>query len=221
MSKPLDVSPNTREQSGQSVMIREEDDGISVALDPQVLGGNYSFTEQVNSIQQLLAYSLITRTEVDIGEIIYSDLDPSKVTDIELTAHVIAINNRRDAVSPPPLVAKPKKGESQTVALTLPKSQGLEASGALSKKRKKPKSKRPPTETKESPPKPAEGSEQSHLVSSGTVPDPQDLERYISTCLLDITIPSYKIKSLNLVVPANEYLEQLHVVFLENIKSTE
>ncbi|GKB48754.1 hypothetical protein Tco_0899507 [Tanacetum coccineum] len=39
-----------------------------------VLGGNYSSNEQVNSIQQLLAFSLITRTEVDIGEIIYSDL---------------------------------------------------------------------------------------------------------------------------------------------------
>ncbi|GJY85607.1 hypothetical protein Tco_0499633 [Tanacetum coccineum] len=41
---------------------------------PKVLGGNYSSTEQFNSIQQLLAYSLITGTEVDIGEIIYSDL---------------------------------------------------------------------------------------------------------------------------------------------------
>ncbi|GJU50279.1 hypothetical protein Tco_1219834, partial [Tanacetum coccineum] len=152
----------------------------------QVLGGNYSSIEQVNSIQQLLAYSLITRTEVDIGEIIYSDLvtkllnksrlkyvsyprfiscalqellgsdytqdkkfgflppilsnsnfikDPSKVTEIELTAHMIAVNNRRDSVFLPPLVAKPKKGKSQTVAPTLPKSQGPEASGALSKKR--------------------------------------------------------------------------------------
>ncbi|GJY06494.1 hypothetical protein Tco_0373548 [Tanacetum coccineum] len=55
---------------------------------PEVLGGNYSSTEQVNSIQQLLAYSLITGTE------------------------------------------------------------GPEASGALSKKRKKPKSKKPPTKTK-------------------------------------------------------------------------
>nr|GFA36274.1 hypothetical protein [Tanacetum cinerariifolium] len=39
-----------------------------------VLGRNNSSTEQMNSIQQLLAYSLITRTEVDIEEIIYSDL---------------------------------------------------------------------------------------------------------------------------------------------------
>ncbi|GKB47239.1 hypothetical protein Tco_0897992 [Tanacetum coccineum] len=139
---------------------------------PEVLGRNYSSTEQVNSIQQLLAYSLITGTEVDIWEIIYSDLDPSKVTDIELTAHMIAVNNRRDSVSPSSLVAKKKKGKSQTVAPTLPKSQGPEASGALSKKRKKPKSKRPPTKTKESPPKPIEGSEQSHSVSSGTIPDP-------------------------------------------------
>ncbi|GJS23253.1 retrovirus-related pol polyprotein from transposon TNT 1-94 [Tanacetum coccineum] len=57
--------------------------------------------------------------------------------------------------------------------------QGPEASGALSKKRKQPKSKRPPTKTKESPPKPTKGSEQSHSVSLGTVLDPQDLERNI------------------------------------------
>ncbi|GJY60715.1 retrovirus-related pol polyprotein from transposon TNT 1-94 [Tanacetum coccineum] len=112
-------------------MDRKSTSGACQILDGKlVLGGNYSSTEQVNSIQQLLAYSLITRTEVDIGEIIYSDLGP-------------------------------------------------EASGALSKKRKQPKPKRPPTKTKESPPKPTEGSEQSHLVSSGTVPDPQDLERDI------------------------------------------
>ncbi|GJV50629.1 hypothetical protein Tco_1446370 [Tanacetum coccineum] len=89
---------------------------------PEVLGKNYSSTEQVNSIQQLLAFSLITGTEVDIGEIIYSDLDPSKVTDIELTAHMIVVNNQRDLVSPPPLAPNPKKGKSETVTLTLPKS---------------------------------------------------------------------------------------------------
>ncbi|GJR32916.1 hypothetical protein Tco_1109148 [Tanacetum coccineum] len=151
----------------------------------QVLGGNYSSTEQVNSIQQLLAYCLITGTEVDIGEIIYSDLvtkllnksrlkyvsyprfiscalqvllgsdytqdekfrflpgilsnsnftkDPSKVTDIELTAHMIAVNSQKDSVSPLPLAAKLKKGKSQTVTPTLPKSQGPEVPGALSKK---------------------------------------------------------------------------------------
>ncbi|GKE76728.1 hypothetical protein Tco_1542848 [Tanacetum coccineum] len=138
-----------------------------------VLGGNYSSTEQVNSIQQLLAYSLITGTEVDIREIIYSDLvtkllnksrlkyvsyprfiscalqvllgsnytqdkkfrflplilsnsnftkDPSKVTDIELAAHMIVVNNRKDSVSPPPLATKPNKRKSQTVTSTLPKS---------------------------------------------------------------------------------------------------
>ncbi|GKF71413.1 hypothetical protein Tco_0207527 [Tanacetum coccineum] len=92
---------------------------------------------------------------------------------------MIAVNNRIDLVSPPSLVAKPKKGKSQTVAPTLPKSQGPEASRALFKKRKQPKSKRPPTKTKESPPKPIKGSEQSYSVSSGTIPDPQDLERNI------------------------------------------
>ncbi|GKD74385.1 retrovirus-related pol polyprotein from transposon TNT 1-94, partial [Tanacetum coccineum] len=38
--------------------------------------------------------------------------DPSKVIDIELKAHMITINNRRDSVSPPPLAPKLKKGKS-------------------------------------------------------------------------------------------------------------
>ncbi|GKA19486.1 hypothetical protein Tco_0699401, partial [Tanacetum coccineum] len=39
-----------------------------------VLDGNYSSTEQVNSIQQLIAYCLLTGIKIDIGEIIYIDL---------------------------------------------------------------------------------------------------------------------------------------------------
>ncbi|GJZ17336.1 hypothetical protein Tco_0553459 [Tanacetum coccineum] len=54
----------------------------AIEYDPQygdltiesVLYENYSFTEHVNSIQQLIAYYLITGTKVDIGKIIYSDL---------------------------------------------------------------------------------------------------------------------------------------------------
>ncbi|GJW68779.1 hypothetical protein Tco_0123203 [Tanacetum coccineum] len=218
-----------------------------------VLGGNYSSTKQVNSIQQLIAFSLITGTEVDIGEIIYSDLvtkllnksrlkyvsyprfiscalqvllgsdytrdenfrflpgilsnsnftkDPSKVTEIELTAHMIAVNNRRDSVSPPPLSANPKKGKSQTMTPTLPKSQGLEVSGALFKKRQKPKSKKPPTKTKITPLKPTEGSEQSHSVSSGTVPDPQDLERNIQ--LASTGLPSTLVEGTHKSQPLPE-----------------
>nr|GEW31538.1 retrovirus-related Pol polyprotein from transposon TNT 1-94 [Tanacetum cinerariifolium] len=45
---------------------------IAISNNP-VLSRNYSSTELVNSIQQLLAYNLITGTEVDIGEIIYND----------------------------------------------------------------------------------------------------------------------------------------------------
>nr|GEV84619.1 reverse transcriptase domain-containing protein [Tanacetum cinerariifolium] len=141
----------------------------------QVLGGNYSSIEQVNSIHRLLAYSLITSTEVDVEEIIYSDLvtkllnksrlkyvsyprfiscalqvlqgpdyaqdkkfgflasilsnsnftkGPSKVTEIELTAYMIDVNNRMDSVSSPPLAAKPKKMKSQTGTTTHPKDSG-------------------------------------------------------------------------------------------------
>ncbi|GJX27711.1 hypothetical protein Tco_0235790, partial [Tanacetum coccineum] len=68
---------------------------------------------------------------------------------------------------------------SQTVTPTLPKSQGPEASRALSKKRKQPKPKKIPNETKVLSPKPTKGSKQSHSVSYGTRSDPQDLKRNI------------------------------------------
>nr|GEX05424.1 hypothetical protein [Tanacetum cinerariifolium] len=81
--------------------------------------------------------------------------------------------------SSPTILIKKKKGKSQTITPTLPQSQGPEAPGLLPQKRKKPKSKKTPSETKVTPPKPTNGSEQPHSVSSGTVPDPQDLERNI------------------------------------------
>ncbi|GJT82955.1 hypothetical protein Tco_1057297 [Tanacetum coccineum] len=66
---------------------------------------------------------------------------------------MIAVNNQKDSVSPLPAFEKKKKRKSQTY-----------------KKR--------PKETKATPPtEPTEESEQSHSVSSGIVPDPQDLER--------------------------------------------
>nr|GEV18470.1 hypothetical protein [Tanacetum cinerariifolium] len=49
-------------------------DNVTFQINNVVLGENYSSTEQVNSIQQFLAYCLINGTKVDIGEIIYSDL---------------------------------------------------------------------------------------------------------------------------------------------------
>ncbi|GJT42451.1 hypothetical protein Tco_0951166 [Tanacetum coccineum] len=105
----------------------------------QFLDGNYSSTKQINYIQQMIAYCLMTGTKVDIREIIDRDL---------------------------------------TVTPTLPKSQGPKASGAISKKRKHPKSKKTPIEVQVTPPfRLTEDSKQSHSVSSGNIPDPQDPER--------------------------------------------
>nr|GEY61849.1 hypothetical protein [Tanacetum cinerariifolium] len=56
---------------------------------------------------------------------------------------------------------------------------GPKASRALFEKRQKPKYKKPPTKTKVTTPNLTKGSEQSYLVSSGTIHDPQDLERNI------------------------------------------
>ncbi|GKE29739.1 hypothetical protein Tco_1445123 [Tanacetum coccineum] len=148
----------------------------------QVLSRNYSSTEQVNLVHQLLAYSLITWNKVDIGEIIYSDLVtkllnksrqkyvsyprfiscalqvllgcdyPSKVPNIELTAHMIVVNNQKDSLCPLPFSGKKKKVKSQTVTPTLPKSHGPEASKSLPQKRKNTMSKKAPKETRATPP---------------------------------------------------------------------
>ncbi|GJY36910.1 retrovirus-related pol polyprotein from transposon TNT 1-94 [Tanacetum coccineum] len=125
----------------------------------QVLGGNYSSTKQVNSIQQLLAYSLITETEVDIEEIIYSDL----ITKLLNKSRLKYVSYPR-FISCALEVLLEKVKEVSDCNFNLTKSQGPEALGAFSKKSKRPKSKKPPTETKVTPPKPTEGSEQFHSV---------------------------------------------------------
>ncbi|GJY66909.1 hypothetical protein Tco_0469147 [Tanacetum coccineum] len=128
---------------------------ISCALQV-LLGSDYTQDARFGYLPAILSNSNFTK-------------DPSKVTEIELTAYIIVVNNQRDLMSPLPLSTKPKKGKSHSVTPTLPKSQGPEASEALFKKIKKPKSKKTPAETKAtSTPKPTEGSEQSHSVSSGT-----------------------------------------------------
>nr|GEZ61769.1 hypothetical protein [Tanacetum cinerariifolium] len=73
----------------------------------------------------------------------------------------------------------------QTTEILSLDSMGLEASGALSKKSKRPTSKNPPTETKVTSPKPMEGFEKSYLVSSRTIPDPQDLKKDIQLASTD------------------------------------
>ncbi|GKA78403.1 hypothetical protein Tco_0784940 [Tanacetum coccineum] len=107
-------------------------------------------------------------------------LDPSKVTDIELTSHMIIVNNQKDLVSPLPIFGKKKKVKSQTVTPTLPKSQGPKASGALSKKRQNPKSKKTPTKTK--------GTRKSQPLPEGTTTDPKDSGGNIQ--LVDKGLPS-------------------------------
>ncbi|GJS49708.1 hypothetical protein Tco_0599829 [Tanacetum coccineum] len=138
---------------------------ISCALQ-ELLGHDYTQDEKFGSLSGILSNSNFTK-------------DLSKVLDIELTAHMIAVNNQKESVSLLPFSAKKKKVKSQTMTPTLPKSQGPETSEALSKKRKQPKSKKTPSETNETPPTPTEGYEQSHSVSSSNVPDPQDPERNI------------------------------------------
>ncbi|GJT28321.1 hypothetical protein Tco_0908596 [Tanacetum coccineum] len=105
-------------------------------------------------------------------------VDPSKVTPIELMASMISVNNRGTLVSQLPFSIKKKKGKSQIVTPTLPKSQGPEASGALSRKRNKPKSKKTTPKVQVTPPTvPTEDSEKTQSVSSVKTVIPQDTER--------------------------------------------
>ncbi|GKF28720.1 hypothetical protein Tco_0095062, partial [Tanacetum coccineum] len=109
----------------------------------QVLSGNYSSTEQVNSIQQVLAYCLITGPEVDIGEIIYSDLGP-------------------------------------------------EVPGALSKKSKRPKSKRPPLRPITGLPSTLdEGTRKSKPLPESTATPPKDLGGNVQPLDIDLTSTTF------------------------------
>ncbi|GJS10751.1 hypothetical protein Tco_0367547 [Tanacetum coccineum] len=131
----------------------------------QVLSGNYSSTEQVNSIQQLFAYCLLTGTKVDIGEIIYNDL----VTRLTNKSRQKYVSNIRfvycalEVLLGPEYTMDKSFGSSPTIPsnsifskdpskvtpieLTTFMIDGPEASGPLPQNRKKPKSKKPPAET--------------------------------------------------------------------------
>ncbi|GJT33184.1 hypothetical protein Tco_0923603 [Tanacetum coccineum] len=115
-----------------------------------VLGENYFSTEQVNSIQQLLAYCLLIWTMVHIREIIYSDL-VTKLTN----------KSRLKYVSYPRFIL---------CALA-------ELLGALSKMRNKPKSKKTTPEAQVTPPSvPTKGYVKIQSLSSGQTTHPQDSE---------------------------------------------
>nr|GEX24202.1 retrovirus-related Pol polyprotein from transposon TNT 1-94 [Tanacetum cinerariifolium] len=124
--------------------------------------GNYSSTEQVNYSasfcllsphwDKVLLGSDYTQDEsfgsspTNLSNSYFSK-DPSKVTPSELTDFMVVANKREHSVNPLPFSVKKKKCKSQTVTPTLPSSQGPKAPGSLPQKRKKPKSKKTPTET--------------------------------------------------------------------------
>ncbi|GJY89397.1 hypothetical protein Tco_0504593 [Tanacetum coccineum] len=118
--------------------------------------------------------------------------DPSKVTNIELMAHMIVVNSQKDSVCLLPLVAKPKKGKSQSVTPTLPKSQGPKVPGALSKKSKRPKSKKPPTKTNYGLPSTLdEGTRKSKPLLESTATHPKDSGGNIQSLDRDLTSTTY------------------------------
>ncbi|GJU52117.1 hypothetical protein Tco_1221672, partial [Tanacetum coccineum] len=124
-----------------------------------VLSGNKSSTYQLNSSLQMIIFSLLTGTTIDIGEIIYNDLvtrltyttskkyvayprfisyvlkkNSSEVQPIGLTKYMLSVVRHQALVSPtPPLEKAGKKKSSQTMTKPKPKSNGLEDSGVPSK----------------------------------------------------------------------------------------
>ncbi|GJZ67902.1 hypothetical protein Tco_0631142 [Tanacetum coccineum] len=72
---------------------------ISCALEV-LLGFEYTEDKQFRSLPNILSNS-------------YFSKDPSKVTDIELTGHMIAINNQKDSVFPLPISGKKKKAANK------------------------------------------------------------------------------------------------------------
>ncbi|GJV40426.1 hypothetical protein Tco_1418866 [Tanacetum coccineum] len=111
--------------------------GVNEAL---VINENYSSTKQLNSIRQLLAYSLLTGTKMYIREIIYSDL----VTRLMAKSRQKYISYPRFVscalevllVTPLPFSIKKVKKKSQTVSQPKPKTQGPKASSTASKEEK-------------------------------------------------------------------------------------
>ncbi|GJT66150.1 hypothetical protein Tco_1017630 [Tanacetum coccineum] len=83
---------------------------VSCAL-AVLLGPDYTQVENFGSSPTILSNSNFSK-------------DPSKVTPIELTAFMVAVNNRKHLVTPLPFTVKKKKGKSQTMTSTLPQSQG-------------------------------------------------------------------------------------------------
>ncbi|GJY13299.1 hypothetical protein Tco_0382608 [Tanacetum coccineum] len=140
----------------------------------QVLGGNHSSTEQINSSPQLIVFSLLTGTKIDIREIIYNDV---------LTR--LMAKSRQKYVSYPRFISlspseKKRKTKTQTVTVTKPKpkSHGPEASEALCKKGKKAKTKNTTliqtTLKLDQQNVPSKATNMSQSVSSSQSTDPQD-----------------------------------------------
>ncbi|GJR89776.1 hypothetical protein Tco_0213787 [Tanacetum coccineum] len=141
---------------------------ISCAL-AVLLGPDYTQDENFGSSSTILSNSIFLK-------------DSSKVTPIELTDFMVAINKHEHSMNLLPFSVKKKKGKSQTVTPTLPRSQDPEALGSLPQKRKKPKSKKTPSETKRNiqlagtrlPSTLDEGTHKSQPLPKGTTTDPKD-----------------------------------------------
>nr|GEX13091.1 uncharacterized mitochondrial protein AtMg00810-like [Tanacetum cinerariifolium] len=132
--------------------------------------GNYSSADQINSIQQMIAYCLMNRIKVDIREIIYSDL----VTKLTSKSRLKYVSYSRFISC----ALKVLLGTQYTQDEKFRSLLGILR--ALSKKRNRPKPKNTTLETQATPPNvKTEDYEKTHSVSSGQTAHPQDTEENI------------------------------------------
>ncbi|GJZ16376.1 retrovirus-related pol polyprotein from transposon TNT 1-94 [Tanacetum coccineum] len=194
-STGLDYSPGTYVSHPSLKAVKAE-------LAKIVLSGSYSYTEHINSIQQMIAYCLITGTKVDIGEIIYSDLI-TKLTSKSRQKYGSYLRSILCALkvllgtqytqdekfrSLPSILSNSNfsKDPSEVTEIELTVSmidtQGPKASGTLPLKRRKAKTDKTTPEATETPPTedvPIEDFEKTQSVASSQTAHPQDPERNI------------------------------------------
>ncbi|GJR32155.1 hypothetical protein Tco_1108387 [Tanacetum coccineum] len=163
-----------------------------------VLGGNHSSIEQLNLTQQLIVFSLLTRTKIDIGEIILSDLVTMLMVKSRqrYISYLIFVScaleellgsnypldqkfgNLPNVLSQTNFTKNPSKVTPVELMALMIDSHDPKASGAHSHKEKKSKTKKTflvkttIKPTKEKVPTETIGTSQS--VSSGQTTDPQD-----------------------------------------------
>nr|GEY28542.1 hypothetical protein [Tanacetum cinerariifolium] len=185
-------------------------EAVKAELTKIVLGGNYSSTNQINSIQQMIAYCLMNRIKVDTRKIIYSDLvtkltSKSRLKYVSFSRFIscalevlVGTQYTQDEnfgslfgilkrfIVSISFLWKEKESEVSDCDSYSTQVIGPKASGVLYKKRNKSKPKNTTLETQATPPNVlTKDYEKTHSVSPKQTAHPQDTEENIYSLLRD------------------------------------